>query len=125
MLIHIAGPIPRNWYTLFELRREIAEWDDLARSFRQTFSYEDEIPRVDVVMQVIKDKIFEEILGLVSNFPYWIVTIERMMECYNIYVESKDDDLRDVHFLQSEGSRELEGPGMLFAKFLEPMNIKR
>ena len=58
MFIHTLDLIPRNWYMSLELWRGTAEWDELARNFKQTFSYEDEIPMMDAALKVIKVNIF-------------------------------------------------------------------
>ena len=47
------------------------------------------------------------------------------MECYNISGEPVDDDPRDIHILESEGSRALEGPDISFDKFLKMLKIKK
>ena len=51
--------VPRSWYTSEELRRGTIEWESLAVSFTQTFELASKHPTVDVVLPVIKEKIFE------------------------------------------------------------------
>ena len=67
IFIHTLHMIPRNSYTLLKLRRRNIEWDELSSSFGQTFSYVDEIALINVSLQVIKAKFFEEIYVLVSS----------------------------------------------------------
>ena len=44
-----------------ELQQETQDWEGLAKHFRKTFEFVDEKPIVDVVLQMIKEKIFAEI----------------------------------------------------------------
>ena len=52
---------PRSWYTSMELRQGTQDWEGLTKKFRQTFEFVDEQPTVDVALQTIKEKIFDEI----------------------------------------------------------------
>ena len=92
MFIHTLDMIPRNWYMSLELRRGIVDWDDLANSFIHTFSYANENPFINIDLQVIQDKKFEEIFVPVSSLPQWTVTIQNFMKCYNIQGEPVNDD---------------------------------
>ena len=75
MFIHTLDMIPRNWYTLLELRHGTAVWDELANSFKNTFIYVDESPLIDATLQVIKEEIFKDIFVPVSILLQWIVTV--------------------------------------------------
>ena len=55
-------------YKSEKLRQGTIEWEILAISFTHTFEFESEHPTVDVVLQFIKEKIFEEILVAEMNF---------------------------------------------------------
>ena len=57
-----------NWYTSVELRLGTLEWEEIATSFTYTFEFVDDYPTNDAAMQVMKDKIFEEIPVAVKNF---------------------------------------------------------
>ena len=56
-----------NWYMLLELQRGTTNWDELSNSFKQTCSYVDENPSIDISLQVIKEIFFEEISILVLS----------------------------------------------------------
>ena len=60
--------IPRNWHTLVEIRRGTLEWEELATRFTQKFEFVDENPSIDASMQMMKTKIFEEILITATKF---------------------------------------------------------
>ena len=46
------------------------------------------------------------------------------MEYHNISGDIEDNDPRDIHSLEDEGSRALEGIGISSNKLLNPLNIK-
>ena len=52
--------IPRNWYTLVELRRGTLDWEEIATRFTHTFDFAYDHPSIDIALQVMKTKIFEE-----------------------------------------------------------------
>ena len=60
--------IPRNWYTSVELRKGTIEWDELATSLIYTLEFVDDHSSIDVALQVIKTKIFEDIPIAIRNF---------------------------------------------------------
>ena len=80
---------------------------------------------VDVTLQVIKAKIFEEIPVPLSNMPQWVVTLEKDLELYHIALDIDDDDLRDVHIPKTKGSQFVEGPEIISYKFLKPLKTKK
>ena len=71
--------------------------------FKQNFSYEYDIPTMDETLKVIKQFFFEEIPAALSSFPQWTMTIQTMMECYNLTGDKYYDDPRHVHIRESEG----------------------
>jgi hypothetical protein len=58
--IHTLEGIPRNWYTELELRRGIANWEEMQKNFVITFAFEHENPLVDTKLKLVRDRIFEE-----------------------------------------------------------------
>ena len=94
------------------------DWDELDNRFKHTFRFVDDIPIIDVAQQVIKATIFEEVLVLVSSLPQGNARIQILMECYNICEELEDDDARDIHIPEYEGSRALKEPCLSSEKFL-------
>ena len=46
------------------------------------------------------------------------------MPCYNL-VEDPDDDPTNINILESEGTREVEGSGILSDQLLKPLKIKK
>ena len=54
MFIHTLDMKPINWYTLPEMECGTEKWDELANSFKQTFSYATENSSIDASLQVIK-----------------------------------------------------------------------
>ena len=60
--------VPRIWYTSIEMRRGTVEWEILAISFTQTFDFTSEHLIINVVLQIIKENIFEVISVGAMNF---------------------------------------------------------
>ena len=57
--IHTLEMVPRGRYTSKELRQGTSEWEILTINFTQTFEFTSEHPTINVVLQVIKENIFE------------------------------------------------------------------
>ena len=93
--------------------------------FKHIISFADESPSIDVSLQVIKTNIFEEVFVLVSSLPQWNVTVQILMECYNISREPNYDDPHGNHILVSEGSHMLKGMGLSSKQFLKPLKEKK
>ena len=51
--------VRRHWYTLVELQRGTVEWERFDVSFIQSFEFTSEHPTIDVVLQMIKENLFE------------------------------------------------------------------
>ena len=95
--IHTLEMVPRVWYTSEELQRGTYEWESLTVKFTQTFEFTSEHPTVDVALQVIKEKIFEEIPFADTNFYQCSMTTHNWLECYNITGEPDDDDPLEIN----------------------------
>jgi hypothetical protein len=48
----------KNYYVYLEVRRGTIDWEYLTHNFKVTFKFEDDVPLVDIALQVIKDNIF-------------------------------------------------------------------
>ena len=101
------------------------EWEELATSFTHTFEFASDHPTIDVALQIMKDKIFEEIPIATTNFHQCNKTVHHWMERYNVIGEPNDDDPLDVNIPKSEGMRTVEGVGISSEQFLSPLNIKK
>ena len=73
--IYTLDIVPSRWYTLVELRRGTREWEELATSFTHTFEFATDNPTIDVALQIMKEKIFEEIPIAATNFHQCSSTI--------------------------------------------------
>ena len=78
--IHTLEIVPRTWYTSKELQRGTIEWERLFVRFTQTFKFVSEHPTMDVALQVIKEKVFEEILIADTHFHQCTMTTHRWMQ---------------------------------------------
>ena len=72
--------IPRSWYTSIEVTRGTIEWDELATRSIHKFEVVDDHVSIDVALQVIKIKIFEDIPVTMTNFHQRSTTIQHWME---------------------------------------------
>ena len=117
--------LPRCWYTLEELRQGTIEWKILTVNFTYTFEFTSEHPIVDATLQVIKDKIFEEIPVTDKNFHKCSMIIHNWIECYNIMGESDDDYPLEINITMLEGIRTVEGFSITSGQFLKPLKIKK
>ena len=71
-------------------------WKTVVR-FTQTFEFASEHPIVYVVVHIIKEKIFEQILVPGTNFHQCNMTIHNWMHCYNLMGELDDDDPIEIN----------------------------
>ena len=110
--VHTLDMIPRNWYTSVEMQRGTLDWEDLATRFTHTFEFADDHPLINVALQVMKTKIFEEIHVATTNVHQSSVTIHHWMKCYNVMGEPDDDEPLDVNIPESEGICAMEGLGI-------------
>ena len=104
--------LPRNSYTPVELRQGTIEWESLAIRLTQKFEFTSEHSIVNITLQIIKEKIFEEISVAAMNFHQCTMTVHNWMECYNIMGEPDDDDPLEINIPESKGMRAVEGAGM-------------
>ena len=117
--------VPKSWYTSTELRKVTLEWEELATSLTHTFEFASDHPTIDVSLQIMKEKIFEEILVTATNFHQCSTTVHHCMECYNVMREMDDDDLLDKNIPESEGMHVVEGFAISSDQFLSPLKIKK
>jgi hypothetical protein len=54
----------------------------------------------------------------------WIVPLQKLQGCYNINA-NKDDDPRKVNITETEGQRDIEGPGIELPFIGQPIKIKQ
>ena len=96
-------------------------------SFLLTFTFESEHPIVAQALDIIKTKIFEDRTISVPVQPEWTIQLEEALECYNFASESEevDEDPRNTNILESEGTRDVEGPQLEIPVITEPIKIKK
>jgi hypothetical protein len=111
--IHTLEGIPSNWYKEEELRKETVSWGTMHHKFINTFAFESENPWVDIELQRIKRKIFEEygVDKVTIDRDYRKETLEQLVYCYHVTVDEEvEENPCDIHILEGEGERGLEGP---------------
>ena len=85
----------------------------MTQNFVTTFLFESQYPSIDQALQIVRHKVFKE----ASNLPLeqeedkWTVPLQKLQGCYNINVD-EDDDPRKVNIAETEGQRDIEGPGV-------------
>jgi hypothetical protein len=62
---------------------------------------------------MVRHKVFEEASGLPleQEEDEWTAPLQKLQTCYNINAD-EDDDLRKVNITETEGQRDVEGPGV-------------
>jgi hypothetical protein len=54
----------------------------------------------------------------------WTAPLQKLQGCYNIHVD-EDDDPRNVNIVETEGHRDIEGPGVELPFIGQPIKIKK
>ena len=89
------------------------------------FEFDDDHPLINVSLQVIKTKIFEDIPMLMTNFYQSSATIQHWMECYNVTGKPNDDEPCDIKIPEFEDTHMVEGSGVSSDMFPNPLKIKK
>jgi hypothetical protein len=58
LIVHTLDIIPKNWYIELDVCRRIRDWEESTRNFKVRFSFENNNPLIDSILQVIKNNIF-------------------------------------------------------------------
>jgi hypothetical protein len=74
----------------------------------------------------VRQKVFKEASGLCLEHEEdeWIVPFQKLQGCYNINA-NEDDDPRKLNIVETEGHRNVEGPGAEFPFIGQPIKIKK
>jgi hypothetical protein len=54
----------------------------------------------------------------------WTAPLQKLQLCYNINAD-EDDDPRNVNIIETEGQRDVEGPGVEILFIRQPIKIKK
>jgi hypothetical protein len=124
--INTLDTTPINWYLQEELCLTTANWKGMTQNFVATFLFECQHPLLDQALQVVRQKVFEE----APSFPVeqeedeWTAPLQKLQGCYNINAD-EDDDPRNVNIAETEGQRDIEGPGVKLPFIGQPIKIKK
>jgi hypothetical protein len=115
-----------NWYLQAELRLLTSEWEGMIQNFITTFLFESEFPSVDQALQMVRQKVFKEASGLLleQEEDEWTAPLQKQQLCYNINAD-EDDDPRKVNIVETEGQRDVEGPGVELPFIGQPIKINK
>jgi hypothetical protein len=124
--INTLDTTPINWYLQAELFLITADWEGMTQNFVTTFLFESQYPTMDQVLQIVRQKVFEEApsLPLEQEEDEWTAPLQKLQGCYNINVD-EDDDPRKVNITETEGQRDIEGPGVELPFIGHPIKIKK
>ena len=91
------------------------------------FHFESEYPSIDLALDVIKIKIFEDCTLSVHTQPEWAIQLEDALDYYNFTAdpEDEDEDPRSINIPKSEGTRNVDGPKLEIPSITEPIKIKK
>ena len=73
-----------------------------------TFNFKDGFKCIDEVLQEVKATIF--IIPKDPSYliqPNWTTQLHHVLECYNVTVEDKDEDPRNINIPKAEGHRKV------------------
>jgi hypothetical protein len=106
--INTLDTTPINWYLQGELRLIIADWEGMTQKFVTTFLFESQYPLVDQVLQIVRQRVFEEAYSspLKQEKDEWNVPLQKLQGYYNINAD-EDDDPRKVNIAETEGQRDV------------------
>ena len=96
------------------------------QNFVTTFLFESQYPLVDQALQIVRQKLFEKAsnLTLEKEEDEWTAPLQKLQGCYKINVD-EDDDPRKMNITETEGQRDVEGPGVEIPFIGQPINIKK
>jgi hypothetical protein len=98
----------------------------MTQNFVTTFFFEIQYPSVDQALYIVRQKVFEEASGLPMEQEEneWTAPFQKLQSCYNI-IADEDDDPRKVNIVETEGQRDVEGPGIELPFIGQPIKIKK
>jgi hypothetical protein len=81
---------------------------------------------VDQALHIVKHRVFEEAPSppLEQEEDEWTMPLHKLQGCYNINVD-EDNDPRNVNITETEGQRDVEGPGVELPFIGQPIKIKK
>jgi hypothetical protein len=108
------------------MRLITTDWKGMTQNFVTTFFFESQYPSVGQALQIFIHKIFEEAssLPLEQDKDEWTAPLQKLQGCYNIN-DDEDDDPRKVKIAETEGQRDVEGPGVELPFIGQPIKIKK
>ena len=92
--------------------------------FELTFNFESDYPKVDDVLERIKERIFDSDPLLVISYPDWSTQLEIALECYNLATD-EDDEPCNINIPESKGTREIQGPELEIPEITEKVKSKQ
>jgi hypothetical protein len=127
--IHTLEGILENRYVDQELHRGTAEWTTLQKKIIVTFSFEHENPKIDSTLKKIRGLIFidePEVELMIEYQQQKKQTIKELLSCYHVEEEALDeDDTCNIHIIEVEGEREVEGPCLESKLFVASIKVKK
>ena len=124
--IHTLNEMPRSWYILAKLRREITTWEELTIFFAHTFSFADAYHNVHNELQIIWDVVLKLVSVTYPMDPHVHCHMQSMMEWYNRSGEPEDDDeLWNINIPETEGSRDVVALDIAIDPMSQPLKIRK
>jgi hypothetical protein len=114
--VNTLDTTPINWYLQAELCLITTDWEGMTQNCVTTFLFESQFPLVDQSLQIVRQKLFEEAssLPLEQEEYEWTAPLQKLQGCHNINVD-EDDDPRKVNITETEGQRDVKGPGVVLS----------
>jgi hypothetical protein len=102
--INTLDTTPINWYLQAELCLTTSDWYGMTQKFITTFLFESQYPSLDQALQIMRQKVFEEVPNppLEQEEEEGTAHFQCLQGCYNINVD-EDDYPRNVNIAETEG----------------------
>ena len=92
--------------------------------FILTSNFEDDFPYIDLSLQTVKKRIFENVTPLTWQQLDRATQIENALDCYNLTADEEEDP-RNIDIIESKGYREVTGPELEIPDIMKPLKTKK
>jgi hypothetical protein len=128
--IHTLDMIPKNRYLELEMHKETTNWDELTQRFKIKFTFENELPLIDVAFQAIRNNIFSgqgpmDVVHVCSAHRASMI-VHEILEHYNVGKEDQDEEHpRNIQIPENEGEHVVEGPELGSVACAQPSRMHK
>ena len=89
-----------------------------------TFNFKENFPYIDLALQTVKKRIFENVTPVVWKKSNWVAQIENALECYKLTADEEEDP-RNIDIAESTRYHEVNGSEIEIPNITKPLNTKK